>query len=153
MKSARKNHPGREFLSAGMKQARKNHPRERIFIRRDEISEEESSLREDFYPQRWNKRERIIPERGFLSAGMKSTGENFVTAAMCWRFCGKSKLHLYIVRWKPVVPQISADSLQNAAAGPGHQCKPGACRGSVRIFSTRSPSQWQKRSDIQPVRP
>jgi len=34
-----------------MKQARKNHPWERIFIRRDEIGEEESSLGEDFYPQ------------------------------------------------------------------------------------------------------
>ena len=63
--------PEREFLSAGMKQARKNHPWERILIRRDEISEEESSLGEDFYPQGWNKRGRIIPERGFLSAGMK----------------------------------------------------------------------------------
>ena len=31
--------------------AGKNHLWERIFIRRDEISEEESSLREDFYPQ------------------------------------------------------------------------------------------------------
>ena len=30
----------------------KNHPWERIFIRRDEISEEESSLGENFYPQR-----------------------------------------------------------------------------------------------------
>lgn len=29
-----------------------NHPWERIFIRRDEPSEEESSLRENFYPQR-----------------------------------------------------------------------------------------------------
>ena len=34
-----------------MKSAGKNHPRERILIRRDEMSEEESSLREDFYPQ------------------------------------------------------------------------------------------------------
>ena len=34
-----------------MKSARKNHPWERIFIRKDEISEEESSLREIFYPQ------------------------------------------------------------------------------------------------------
>ena len=34
-----------------MKSARKNHPWERIFIRRDEISEEESSLGENFYPQ------------------------------------------------------------------------------------------------------
>ena len=41
----------RGFLSAGMKQARKNHLWERILIRRDEISEEESSLGESFYPQ------------------------------------------------------------------------------------------------------
>ena len=34
-----------------MKQARKNHPWEKIFIRRDEIREEESSLGEDLYPQ------------------------------------------------------------------------------------------------------
>ena len=31
--------------------AEKNHPWERIFICRDEISGEESSLREDFYSQ------------------------------------------------------------------------------------------------------
>ena len=31
--------------------AGKNHPWEWIFIRRDEINGEESSLREDFYPQ------------------------------------------------------------------------------------------------------
>ena len=35
-----------------MKSARENHLWERIFIRRDEINGEESSLREDFYPQR-----------------------------------------------------------------------------------------------------
>ena len=35
-----------------MKSARENHLWERIFIRRDEISEEKSSLGEDFYPQR-----------------------------------------------------------------------------------------------------
>ena len=68
--------PERDFLSAGMKQARKNHPWERIFIRRDEISEEGSSLREDSYPQGWNQRRRIIPEREFLSAGMKSARKN-----------------------------------------------------------------------------
>ena len=34
-----------------MKQARKNYPWERILIRRDETSEEESSLGEDSYPQ------------------------------------------------------------------------------------------------------
>ena len=34
-----------------MKQARKNHLWERILIGRDETSEEESSLREIFYPQ------------------------------------------------------------------------------------------------------
>ena len=43
--------PERDFLSAGMQSAEKNHPGERFFIRRDEISEEESSLREIFYPQ------------------------------------------------------------------------------------------------------
>ena len=42
---------GREFLSAGMKSARKNHPGKRVFIGRDEISEEESSPEENFYPQ------------------------------------------------------------------------------------------------------
>ena len=63
--------PERDFLSAGMKSSRENHPWERIFIRRDEISGEESSLGEDFYPQGWNQRGRIIPERGFLSAEMK----------------------------------------------------------------------------------
>ena len=67
---------GRDFLSAGMKSARKNHPGERFFIRRDAISEEESSLREIFYPQGWNKRERIIPGREFLSAGMQSARKN-----------------------------------------------------------------------------
>ena len=51
MKQARRVILEREFLSAGMKSARKDHPWERIFIRRDEISEEGSSLREDFYPQ------------------------------------------------------------------------------------------------------
>ena len=35
-----------------MKSAGKNHLWERIFIRRDEISGGESSLGEDFYPQR-----------------------------------------------------------------------------------------------------
>ena len=34
-----------------MKSARKNHPWERILIRRDETSEEESSLGENFYSQ------------------------------------------------------------------------------------------------------
>ena len=52
----------REFISAGMKSARKNHPWERIYIRRDEISGEESSMGENFYLQRWNQRGRIIPE-------------------------------------------------------------------------------------------
>ena len=36
-----------QFLSAGMKFAGENHPCERIFIGRDDISEEESSLREN----------------------------------------------------------------------------------------------------------
>ena len=34
-----------------MKLAEENHPCERIIIRRDEISGEESSLREDFHQQ------------------------------------------------------------------------------------------------------
>ena len=34
-----------------MKSARMNHLWKRIFIRRDEISEDESSLRENFNPQ------------------------------------------------------------------------------------------------------
>ena len=34
-----------------MKFAKKNHPCERIFIGRDEIREEESSLRENFHRQ------------------------------------------------------------------------------------------------------
>ena len=41
----------RGFLSAEMKFAKKNHPREIFFIGRDEISEEESSLEEDFHRQ------------------------------------------------------------------------------------------------------
>ena len=59
-----------------MKSARKNHPRKRILIRRDAISEEESSRREIFYPQGCNQRGRIIPEREFLLAGMLSAREN-----------------------------------------------------------------------------
>ena len=59
---------GREFSSAGMKWAGKNHPCGRIFIRRDEMSEEESSLREIFHPQGWNQPGRIILGRDFLSA-------------------------------------------------------------------------------------
>ena len=42
---------GRGFLLAGMKSAGKNHLWERIFIRGDEISGEESSQKEDFYWQ------------------------------------------------------------------------------------------------------
>jgi len=34
-----------------MKSARENHLWERIFVGKDEISGEESSLEEDFYPQ------------------------------------------------------------------------------------------------------
>ena len=67
---------GREFLLAGMQSARKNHPWERFFIRRDAISEGESSQREIFYLQGCNQRGRIITERNFLSAGMQSAGEN-----------------------------------------------------------------------------
>ena len=59
-----------------MKWARKNHPCKRILIRRDEIYREESSLQENFYPQRWNLQGRIIPARDFLSAGMKSARKN-----------------------------------------------------------------------------
>jgi len=66
----------REFLLAEMKSARENHPWERIFAGRDEISEEESSLREIFYPQGCNQRGRIIPERNFLFAGMQSARKN-----------------------------------------------------------------------------
>lgn len=39
---------GREFLLAGMKSVWKNHPWKRIFVGRDEISGEESSLEEIF---------------------------------------------------------------------------------------------------------
>ena len=42
---------GRDFLLAGMKSAGENHPWKRIFVGRDEIRGEESSLEEDFYPQ------------------------------------------------------------------------------------------------------
>ena len=59
-----------------MQTARKNHPRKRILIRRDAISEEESSLGEDFYPQGCKQRGRIILEREFLLAEMKSAREN-----------------------------------------------------------------------------
>lgn len=43
--------PEREFLLAEMKSARENHPWKRILIRRDAISEEESSLEENSYWQ------------------------------------------------------------------------------------------------------
>ena len=59
-----------------MQSARKNHPRERILIGRDAISGEESSLGENFCWQRCNQQRRIIPERDFLSAGMKSAEKN-----------------------------------------------------------------------------
>lgn len=42
----------RGFISAGMKSTRKNHLWGRFLIRRDEINVEESSLGENFYPQR-----------------------------------------------------------------------------------------------------
>ena len=42
---------GEITLPAGMKSAGKNHPGRRIFIRRDEINREESSLRENFCRQ------------------------------------------------------------------------------------------------------
>ena len=62
---------------AEMQSAEKNHPGERFFIRRDEISGgRESSLGEIFYPQRCNQRGRIILEREFLLAEMKSAREN-----------------------------------------------------------------------------
>ena len=66
----------REFLPAGMQSARKNHPGERIFVGRDAISREESSLEENSYPQGCNQQRRIIPERDFLSAGMQSAEKN-----------------------------------------------------------------------------
>ena len=66
----------RQFLSAGMKSEGKDHPWKRIFIRRDDISRDESSLEVDFYPQGWNQQGRIIPGGGFLSAGMKSVRMN-----------------------------------------------------------------------------
>ena len=59
-----------------MQSARKNHPWERIFVGRDAISEEESSLGENFCWQRCNQQKRIIPGREFLSAGMKSARKN-----------------------------------------------------------------------------
>ena len=59
-----------------MQSARKNHPGERIFVGRDAISREESTPEENSYPQRCNQRGRIIPERDFLSAGMKSARKN-----------------------------------------------------------------------------
>ena len=59
-----------------MKSAEKNHPCERIVAGRDEISEEESSPEEYFYPQGCNQRGRIILGREFLSAGMKLAREN-----------------------------------------------------------------------------
>ena len=59
-----------------MKSARKNHPGERIFIGRDAISEEESSLGENSYPQGCNQRGRIILGREFLLAEMQSAEKN-----------------------------------------------------------------------------
>ena len=59
-----------------MQSAEKNRPRKRILIRRDAISEEESSLGENFCRQGCNQRGRIIPERDFLLAGMKSARKN-----------------------------------------------------------------------------
>ena len=53
------------FLFAGMKSAGKNYPCERIFIGRDEISGEESSLRE------------ILICRDEISEGKSSLRENF----------------------------------------------------------------------------
>ena len=68
--------PGGGFLSAGMKSVRMNHPWKRFFIRRDEISREESSLQEIFYPQGWYQLGIIILAREFLSTGMISVGNN-----------------------------------------------------------------------------
>ena len=67
---------GKDFLLAGMKWAGKNHLWKRILIGRDEMSGEESSLKEDFCWQGWNEQGRIILERGFLLAGMKWAGKN-----------------------------------------------------------------------------
>ena len=46
-------YPRRDALmtKTGIKSTGKNHLWKRIFIRRDEISWEESSLKENFYPQ------------------------------------------------------------------------------------------------------
>ena len=68
--------PGRGFCSVGMKSVEKNHLWERILFGRDEISGEESSLRENFYRQGWNQWGRIISGRRFLLAGMKSAEKN-----------------------------------------------------------------------------
>ena len=51
IKSTGKNHLWKRIFSAGMKSTGKSHLWKRIFIRRDEISWEESSLGEDFFPQ------------------------------------------------------------------------------------------------------
>ena len=76
---------GREFLSAGMKSARKNHPQKRIFICRDEISADESSLEEIFHPQGWYQPGIIILGRDFLSAGMKSASPRAPRSRNCPR--------------------------------------------------------------------
>ena len=59
-----------------MQSAEKNHPCERIFAGRDEISGEESSLGEIFYPQGCNQQRRIILGREFLLAEMQSAEKN-----------------------------------------------------------------------------
>ena len=76
---------GKEFLSAGMKSARKNHPCRWIFICRDEISADESSLEENFYPQGWNQQGIIILGRDFLSPGMKSASPRDPRSRNCPR--------------------------------------------------------------------
>ena len=59
-----------------MQSARKNHPWKRIFAGRDEISREESSRGEIFYPQGCNQRGRIILGREFLLAEMQPAEKN-----------------------------------------------------------------------------
>ena len=60
---------GRGFLLAGMKSVWKNHPWKRIFIRGDEMSGEESSLKEDFVGRDEISREESSLEEGFNRQG------------------------------------------------------------------------------------
>ena len=74
--------PRGKFWPVAMKSARENHPGKRFFIHRDEISKEESSLRENFHPQVKSARknhpwERIFIRRDEISKEESSLGENF----------------------------------------------------------------------------